>query len=268
MAIIPEPTSEQCSRIGGLRGFLVDMDGVIYRGKQVIAGAPEALRRMRERGRLLMLTNNSTKESEPLAAWLRERGFDLAAEDLLIITEIAEHWLCVHHATDRLLVIGEDHFLARLRRAGLELVTPAQWREADVVVIACDLRADHDKLGAALNALKNGAEFIATNPDMTVQGDDGVRLEAGAYASMLAQLSGRAPLVLGKPEAICYRYALDRLGLPAEQVAMVGDNLDTDISGARANGLFGVLVLTGLTGQPSPLADLTVPDIARFAGLL
>jgi HAD superfamily hydrolase (TIGR01450 family) len=256
------------ARLAALRGFLVDMDGVIYRGTQALPGAADALRALERRGRVLMLTNNSTKERGPLARTLDVMGFDLPPERILIVNQVAIDYLLTHHRHDRILALGEDHLLRDLAERGLCVLRRERWREATVVLMACRLTVDHDWLGAALNALLNGAAFIATSLDMTVNGDDGLRLEVGAYSEMLARICGRAPLVVGKPEAVCYRYALRLLEVPAELVAMIGDNPDTDLAGARRNGLFGVQVLSGVSHSPSELADLTVSDLAAFARLL
>ncbi len=255
-------------RLRAVKGFLVDMDGVIYRGAVPVPGAADALRALRARGPVLMLTNNSTKQAEPLAADLRRMGFDIPVGDIIIVTEIVERWLLDRHAGAALLVLAEDHVRARLAHAGFEIVRAADWRRASVVVVGCRLTMDHDLLGAALNALHGSAAFVATNPDLTVNGDDGLRLEAGAYVDMLSRLSGREPTVIGKPAKPCYDHALTRLGVPAVRTAMIGDNPDTDIRGARDHGLFGVLVLTGLAATASPWADLTVADIGAFARVL
>jgi 4-nitrophenyl phosphatase len=263
---MPEPDA---ARLRSLRAFVLDMDGVLYRGQTPLPGAAEALVALRRRGRVLMLTNNSTKVSSLLTAWLRSLGFAIALEEILVVTEVAEGWLRRQLPGRRLLVLGEDHFRRRLGSAGFTVVD--DWRRAEAVVVACRLDLRHDDLGAALNALRAGAAFVATNPDLTVDGDDGLRLEAGAYARMLAGLCGREPTVIGKPEAPMYDAAFARLGIvraDASAVAMIGDNPDTDIAGARRNGLFGVHVLSGVAREPAAEADLVVADLAAFARVL
>ncbi|MBA2480495.1 MAG: HAD-IIA family hydrolase [Planctomycetes bacterium] len=255
-------------RLRALRGFLVDMDGVIYRGSQAIPGAAHALASLQRHGPVLMLTNNSTKEPGSLALQLTRLGFDLPSERIIIVTEIARDHLLRRHRLDRILVLGEDHVAMSLRAAGLAVVDAREWRQASVVLSACSRTMDHALLGAGLNALMAGAVFLCTNCDLTVDGDAGRQLEAGAYARLLAGLCGREPTYLGKPEATCFAYALGRLGTRADETAMIGDNLDTDIRGARDNGLFGALVLSGLTAEASPLADISVPDIGAFAAMV
>jgi HAD superfamily hydrolase (TIGR01450 family) len=144
-------------RVSGLKAFVLDMDGVLYRGERAIPGSAEALAALRRRGKCLMLTNNSTKERAPLAASLRRIGIDVTPEEILIVTEVAERWLGMKHEGERLLVLGEDHFRARLAAAGFTVLEPKAWRDAQVVVCACRLTMDHDLLGAALNALLAGA---------------------------------------------------------------------------------------------------------------
>jgi 4-nitrophenyl phosphatase len=251
-------------RLASAKAFLLDMDGVLYRGERAIPGAAEALAALRRRGRVLMVTNNSTKERAPLSAAMRRMGLDVAPEEILIVTEVAERWLRVKHDGARLLVLGEDHFRAQLDRAGFAIVEPKAWRDAQVVVCACRLTMDHDLLGAALNALKAGAAFVATNPDLVVDGDDGLRLEAGAYARLLEKLSGSEPAVIGKPERPCFDVALQRLGVSADQAVMIGDNPDTDVAGGRRNGLASVHVLSGITRNPASQADVIAEDLTDF----
>jgi 4-nitrophenyl phosphatase len=255
-------------RLRALRGFLVDMDGVIYRGATAIPGAAAALASLQEYGPVMMLTNNSTKEHAALEAQLMRMGFAIPAERIIIVTEIARDHLLRHHRYERILVLGEDAFAAYLRAAGLAVVSPSEWREATVVLSACSRTMDHATLGAGLNALAAGAHFLCTNCDLTVNGDAGLQLEAGAYAQLLARLCGREPTYVGKPVSACFDYALRRLGTAAAATAMIGDNLDTDIRGARDNGLLGALVLTGLTAAPSSLADVSAPDISAFAAMV
>ncbi len=256
------------ARLRSLRGFLVDMDGVIYRGTMAIPGAAAALAALLDHGPVMMLTNNSTKEQDSLAMLLARLGFAIPPDRIILVTEIARDHLLRRHRGDRILVLGEDHFVHYLRSAGLTVVDPREWGDATVVLSANSRTMDHALLGAGLNALAAGATFLCTNRDLTVNGDDGLQLEAGTYAQLLARLCGREPVYLGKPEPACFAYALRSLGTRAEDTAMIGDNLDTDIRGARDNRLFGVLVLTGLTPQASPLADLTTPDIGAFARMV
>jgi 4-nitrophenyl phosphatase len=251
-------------RLAGAKAFLLDMDGVLYRGERAIPGAAEALIALRRRGRVLMVTNNSTKERAPLSATLRGMGIDVAPDEILIVTEVAERWLRIKHEGARLLVLGEDHFRAQLGRAGFTVVDQRAWREAQFVVCACRLTMDHDLLGAALNALIAGAAFVATNPDLVVDGDDGLRLEAGAYARLLEKLSGREPAVIGKPERPCFDVALNRLGVAADQAVMIGDNPETDVAGGRRNGLVAVHVLSGVTRRPAGDADAVAEDLTDF----
>jgi 4-nitrophenyl phosphatase len=249
-------------RLGRIAACVLDMDGVLYRGRTPIPGAAEALAALRRRGPVLMLTNNSTRQRRPLADRLAGMGFAVAPDDIVIVNEVAVAWLAARHPGRRLLVLGEEHLCDDLRAAGFPVVE--DWRQAEVV--ACCLGISHRLLGSALNALRAGAAFVATNPDLVVDGDDGLDLEAGAYVRLLADLCGHEPAVIGKPEAPCFAHILVRLGIADPgRVAMVGDNPDTDVAGARRNGLFAVQVLSGVAATGSREADLVVPDLGAFA---
>jgi HAD superfamily hydrolase (TIGR01450 family) len=255
-------------RLRTLQGVLLDMDGVLYRGESAIPGAVKALARLRRRQRLGFLTNNSTKERSGLVRHLQRLGFAIESQEIILVMDVVERHLLTYHRQLRCLVLAEDHVRERLRSCGITVVAPAQWRDAQLVLCGCRLSMSHDDLGAALNALCAGAVFISTNPDLTVDGDDGQRLEAGAYTALLAQCSGRTPLVIGKPEAACFSHALNQLALDASRVAMVGDNPDTDILGGHRQGLLSVHVLSGITEKPAKQADLVCADLEAFATLV
>jgi 4-nitrophenyl phosphatase len=268
MSTAGDPGPQLMRRLAALRGAVLDMDGVLYRGHRAIPGSIAGLASLRSHLQLRFLTNNSTKERGRLAAQLQGQGFAIAGEDIILVVDLLERHLLAEHRSRRLLVLAEEHVRERLRQQGLTLVPPEAWRQAEVLVVGCSLTASHDLLGACLNALRAGAVFIATNPDLSVDGDDGQRLEAGAYAQMLALASGRQPLVLGKPEPPGFAWALASMGLERSVVAMIGDHPDTDIAGARRHGLLPVQVLSGIASVGSPDAELVLPDLQAFAALL
>jgi len=259
------PIPEAWSRLQPMRGAILDMDGVLYRGETAIPGAIQALEVLRRHLAIAFLTNNSTKRREPLVEHLRSLGFTIHASEIILVADVLERHLLTHHAGAPILLLGEDHLHERLRQAGLVLIEATQWRQAAVVVCACRLSMSHDLLGAALNALRQGATFVLTNPDLTVDGADGQRLEAGAYGRMLALATGRQPVVLGKPETPAYDLALGQLGLPAAAVMMIGDNPDTDLDGARRHGLLSIQVLSGISQAPSSQADLVFTNLGLVA---
>jgi 4-nitrophenyl phosphatase len=267
--MVAAPKGGLLARLGALAGAILDMDGVLYRGREPIPGAREALESLRARLRVRFLTNNSTKQARPLSEQLSRLGFPVAPEDITTIADVATAWLSKRHPGKRLLVLGEDHFAAQLTQAGFQVVAPGNWRRAEIVVSACRLGMDHLLLGSALNALRHGALFVVTNPDLVVDGEGGQQLEAGAYAGMLARASGRAAdVVLGKPEAPAYEAALSGLGIPAERTVMIGDNPDTDVIGGRRQGMLALQVLSGVSPEPSAHADLCLPDLASCARMI
>jgi len=261
-------TPAQREAMQSLRGAVLDMDGVLYRGSTAIPGSIDGLALLRRHLRLRFFTNNSTKERTKTVAQLAAMGFSIAPDEIILVMDLVERLLLADHRGRRLLVIAEDHVRDRWRAGGLHLVEAAAWREAEVVVCAVRLTADHALLSAALNALHHGAVFIASNPDLTVNGDDGLRLEAGSYARLLESASGRAPTMIGKPEAPGFLQAMQELALAPEQTAMIGDHPDTDIAGAVRLGMFPVHVLSGITRNPAQNAGFVAENLFSFAAAL
>lgn len=251
-----------------IRGLLIDMDGVIYQGSKPIPGAVQAIDTLKDRFKILMLTNNSSKEAGPLASFLQSKGFELQAQDILIVTEVICDYLKTHYPTKTILVIGEPHFRTMLNNSGLRTVGPEHWTKADLVLCGNSKDMNRTMLEAGLNALHKGAIFLLSNPDKLVNKETGYSIGTGAFGALLESLSGVSPIVIGKPEAPSYKYALKKLGLTPAETAMIGDNPETDIAGAVNNNLTGVLVLSGIAKTSSPLAHITIDSIADLAKAL
>lgn len=259
------------------QAFLVDMDGVLTHGSSALPGAADALRRIQAQGRVVLLTNNSTRSRREVSRYLSSLAFDVTALDVLPTSTLAARHLRDHAGATTVWVVGEEGLREELGIAGHTVADRpghAEW-----VVVGMDRGLDYEKLRLALQALLGGARLLATNEDATYPTDDGVVPGAGAVVGALRGMGYVPEAVVGKPSRYAFEIALAQLAVPAERVLMIGDRLETDIAGACAAGLDSALVLTGVsaasdlararvrpTWVAASLADLCAGRAERCAG--
>ncbi len=260
--------------LAGLRGLLIDLDGVVYTGRQAIPGSAGFLHEARRRGLpFFLVTNNSTATPETVAQRLRGMDIQVDAGEIVTSAEAAVAYVVnesPHGA--RVLLIGETGLREAVARTDLEVVAEG---DADWVVVGLDRQFTYAKLVAITRAIQNGARFVATNADPLLPSEGGLlNPGAGSIIAAIETATGMQPIIVGKPSPGLFQRGLDRLGSPPpDSVAMVGDRLDTDIIGARQVGLKTILVLTGGTteqqlGSATVRPDVVVADLAGVAGLL
>jgi 4-nitrophenyl phosphatase len=236
------------------RAFLLDIDGVFVRGGEPLPGAAPALAQLREHGRVLLLTNNSTKSRAGTAERLREAGIPVEPEEVLPSSYVAAQYLRRRFGSTRFWYIGEAGIREEMELAGHILVSP---KEAEWIVVGMDRALTYEKLAAALRALLRGARLLATNEDPTFPTPEGLVPGAGAVVGALRGMGFPPEIVVGKPAPIAFHVALELLNLRPAEILMIGDRLDTDIAGALALGMDTALVLSGVT-QPDDLKETEV----------
>jgi 4-nitrophenyl phosphatase len=248
-----------------LRAFIFDMDGVIYRGKTVLPGAPELIVRLRREGiPFLFLTNNSTTPPRAVAERLREMGITVTAADIMTSAEATASFLASEKPGCRVLVVGEEGIQRALTEQGFTLTT--EHRLADAVVVGMDREATYARLKEASLAIQAGARFLATNLDASLPSEEGLIPGAGSLVGMLEIASRVRAHAIGKPEAGIFRQALARLGVEPEVTAAVGDRPETDILGGQAANLKTIAVLTGV-GRREDFEQMLVPPDWIFEDL-
>ncbi|MCX7750838.1 MAG: HAD-IIA family hydrolase [Candidatus Bipolaricaulota bacterium] len=231
------------------RGFVLDIDGVLLRGRTPLPGAAAALAALRQLGPVVLLTNNSTKSRRGAASRLRELGLPVEAEELVPSSYVAARYLREEHGPVRFWYLGEEGIAEEMALAGHGPVPP---EEADWLVVGMDRGLTYAKLAQALGALLRGARLLATNRDPTYPTEDGLVPGGGAVVGALEGMGFPPEVVVGKPSPIAFRAALAALGVRPEEALMIGDRLETDIAGAQGVGMDTAFVLTGI----STLADV------------
>lgn len=244
-----------------VRAVVVDVDGTVVLGDEPIPGATPAIRRLREAGlEVLFLSNNPTKRREQYVDRLAPHGIDVDPERTLTAASITGEYLAAEHADDDIFVVGSSGLLAGLRERGLAVdASPA---EADIVLGSMDRAFDYGTLSRAMWALDDAdTTFLGTDPDMTIPTADRAEPGTGAILHAIGGVTGREPdRILGKPSPVAASTVLDRLGVPAEDVLVVGDRLDTDIELGRRAGMSTAVVLSGITDRRDVDAADPAPD--------
>ncbi|WP_299441352.1 HAD-IIA family hydrolase [uncultured Rhodospira sp.] len=238
-------------------GLILDLDGVLYRGAEAIPNAPAFLDALTARGLpYVLLTNNARATAITAAAKLKGLGMPVPAERI-----VTAGWATCRgldaRGRHRVRVFGPATLHAEARAAGLDIDPGAQ--TPDAVLVGYDPALRVGDLAEAARLVRAGAALVATNPDPTIPGADGLDPECGALVAFLETATGRRAEIGGKPSRDIVHHALERLGLPAHGVLMVGDTLETDIAGAAAAGLRSVLVATGNTATLDDIDGASVP---------
>ncbi|MGC8781540.1 MAG: HAD-IIA family hydrolase [Anaerolineae bacterium] len=248
-----------------LRGFILDMDGVVYRGQEVVPGAAEFIAGLRRAGiPFVYLTNNSSTSADRVADRLRGMGIEADAAEIITSAEVTAAEVSRAVEGRRALVIGEEGLHRALAAAGFAPVE--DHRQADVVVVGIDRQVTYGRLREAALAIRRGAPFYATNTDRTLPSELGLVPGAGAIVGFLEIATDVKPTVFGKPAPGFFLYALRRLGTPAELTAAIGDRPETDILGAQRAGLRTIAVLSG-AGTAGEFAAMQPPPDWIFPSL-
>lgn len=239
---------KSAAALRGMSALILDMDGVLYHGDRPVAGAREAVRWLRGKGKkLIFSTNNSVSTRAAYSRKLARMGISARESEIVTSGYATAVYLRERCPRARIYVVGENGLRSELKRAGLKLVPPEEAEKATHVVAGLDRAINYHKIERGLRALLAGAEFIATNDDAAYPTETGLSPGAGASIGALAGCSGREPsLVIGKPSPYMIKIALGLLGTKPSETAIIGDRLDTDVRAGRKAGLRTILVLSGV----------------------
>lgn len=237
------------------KGYLIDLDGTMYKGKEPIPEAPLFIQQLRDKKiPFLFLTNNSTKTPESAAKNLQENfGIKAFPNEVYTSSLATADYLKSLGKGNKVFVIGEEGLKQALRNKGFV----EDLNDPDYVVLGLDETATYEKFKIATLAIRKGAQYIVTNKDTNLPTEKGLVPGAGSLAALLTTATRVEPTFVGKPETIIMEEALKLLDLPAQDVLMVGDNYETDILAGINSDIDSLLVLTGFTNRED-LADVSV----------
>jgi len=263
-------------------GLLIDLDGVVWIGREPVPGSAEALRALLDAGkRLVFVTNNPGRLPAAYAERLRELGVEVSPEQIVTAGMVAARLAGEAAGDGGAFVIGAPALKEMVAAAGASLLEGEAAWEADVVVVSGHRDFDYAELLAAKRALDRGAALVATSRDPTMPFPGGEVPGTGAVLAAVETASGRRAEIAGKPERHLFEMAIEAVrgsfrtdGVQKEprdmDLAMIGDRVSSDVAGGRAAGLETILVLSGTTSRQEAEAADPAPDhvLANLSGLL
>jgi HAD superfamily hydrolase (TIGR01450 family) len=241
---------------------LLDLDGCVWIGETLTRAAPEAISELRSAGKsLVFLTNNSRRSPEEYVRKLWSLGLRASLEEVVTAGAALQYVLADRRLGQRTYVIGSQAIFRHVADAGQRIVNGTERQaSAELVVVAGHDAFSYAELEAATRALLQGADLVAADRDRMFPAEDGMSPGTGAIVAALEYATRRKAQVVGKPEPQIFRTALDRLG--PGRTLMIGDRLDSDLSGAAAAGLDAAIVLTGVSSRADAEAALDPAPVA------
>ncbi|HOU09615.1 MAG TPA: HAD-IIA family hydrolase [Clostridiales bacterium] len=246
------------------RFFVLDMDGTFYLGDRLIDGAADFVDTLKASGKdYCFFSNNSSNNVESCLQKLERAGFKTTPDRIVISSHVAADYLNTRHPGQTVFLLGNEKLTADFIAAGI----PLTLENPDVVVLGFDTTLTYEKIRAAAQYIQQGAFFIATHPDLNCPVEGGFIPDTGSMIELFAASTGKRPLVLGKPTAFTVDYLTKKLGCERDELAFVGDRLETDIAIGADHHIPCVLVLSGITTNEmyaaSPIrADIVTPKLA------
>ncbi len=251
------------------RGFLIDMDGVIYRGGELIPGAAEFIAELQTSDTpFSFLTNNSQRTRRDVATRLQRMGIEIEERHVFTCAIATARFLAQQLPGGTAYVIGEGGLLQALHANGYAIVD----HDPDYVVVGEGRAFTFEMFEAATRMIAEGAKLIATNLDPNCPTQHGMRPGCGAIVAMLETATGLKAFSVGKPSPVMMRMARKELGLATAETTIIGDTMETDIVGGVQLGYRTVLVLSGGTRREDLARyayrpDIIVDSIADLRGL-
>lgn len=269
-----EELAAACRKI---RHVALDMDGTIYLGSNLFPFTRDFLSKLRNNGiGYSFLTNNPTRSLDDYVAKLRKMGIEAERSEVYTTAVATIDYIREHYPdARRLFVLGTPSMTAEFEAAGFEMCADDPADCPDLLVVAFDTTLTYPRLCRAAWWASQGLPYIATNPDRVCPTDQEVVLvDCGSICTCIEHATGRTPdIVIGKPNPDMLRGIMSHYGLQADEIAMCGDRIYTDVAMARNAGALGVLVLSGETTletamNSDPQPPVTALNISVFADLL
>lgn len=255
-------------RLQDVRCFLLDMDGTFYLGNVLLPGSLEFIEAVRRSGRdFLFLTNNSSRSAEHYVKKLARMGLAIGMEKVITSGQATASACRERFAGKRAFVLGNEFLMDELRAGGVGI----DQLHPDYVIIGYDTTLDYAKMTAVCDFVRAGLPYVATHPDFNCPTETGFAPDIGAIIAFIEASAGRRPdLIVGKPHRGIVDAALERTGLAASELAMVGDRLYTDVATGLNHGMTSILVLSGETTPEMAAASDIKPHLTygRLADMI
>jgi len=236
------------AHLDNIKGLIIDMDGVLWRDKEPIGNLVKNFERIKALGlKFVLATNNATRTIAEHQAKLRQFGVDVPRVQILGSGQATGIYLRNKFGEGaRVYVIGQPSLVDTMKEYGLKVVKNPT-NAVNVVVVSFDSDFNYEKLKIASLLVQKGSALVGTNSDLTLPSPEGLMPGAGINLRAVELASSQTGIVVGKPEPLLYKMALQRLGLHPSETLAIGDRFETDIVGAQKAGIHSALVLSGVS---------------------
>lgn len=223
-------------------GFMIDMDGTVYKGNETIPGAKEFISFLKkEKTPFVFLTNNSSNTRNHYHKKLTSMGFDVEEKNILTSTLATVRFIKEKRPGSKVFIIATPDVTREIEELGIE----SSENEPDIVLLTFDRTITFDKINKAYHFMLNGTELIATHPDDLCPTETGYDVDIGQFIHLLVMLTGEPATIIGKPSRLMLEMAAKEMDIDDKNAIMVGDRLYTDIRMASDAGIRSIMVLTG-----------------------
>ena len=242
------------------------MDGTLYLGDRLFDFTKELLLKIRQSGAdYLFMTNNSSKSVSAYIEKLERLGIKSVKEDFITSSQATVYFLKKHHPNARLYVCGTQSLKDELKENGFTVTE--NLCEVDAIVMGFDTELTFKKLEDVCKLLlSRDLPYIATNPDYVCPTEYGSVPDCGSVCDMIYNATQKRPIVIGKPEALMPKLAMEMKGVSKERTAVVGDRIYTDIKSGISAGCVSILVMSGETTEEILEASHDKPDLVIESG--
>lgn len=248
---------------------MIDMDGTVYKGGNVIPGAVEFIEFLvNSEMPFVFLTNNSSSPRSYYFNKLRKMGFRVLEENVITSNIATIRYVLEKYPGKKVYPIASEDVIEEIKNAGINITD----KDPDVVYLTFDKTIDYAKINAGFHFISNGAKLVATHPDDVCPTEDSYDVDIGPFIRLFESISGCKAEIVGKPNRLMLEMAAVEMGVQIEEAVMIGDRLYTDIKMASEACISSILVLTGETSKkdletseikPTYVLE-SVSDIPRF----
>lgn len=248
-------------RLRNIKLFLFDMDGTLYLGDRLYDFTRELLAAIRKSGgKYMFMTNNSSKSVNAYIEKLKKLGIDAQKEDFITSSQATAWYLKKHYAGKTLYVCGTQSLKQELAENGFSITEDVD--QTECIVMGFDTELSFQKLhDISFMLCTRELPYIATNPDYVCPTEFGSVPDCGSVCDMIFNATGKRPLVIGKPEPLMPQLAMEHTQIPAEQTAVIGDRIYTDVKSGLNAGALAILVMSGETTRQILEASADKPDL-------
>ena len=227
--------------------FLLDIDGTVCKGTQLLDGVKDFLEDAKSRGgKCLFITNNATKSVNDYKVYFENMGLDVKEDDFVTTAIVTAEYLKKYHDKEMIFVVGTDSFIQELRNKEIQVTQDPMDSAITCVVVSYDNQLTYQKLENVCQILTmRDVDYIATNPDLVCPNEFGFVPDCGSICEMIEHAVQRKPRYMGKPDTAIVQFAMKKAGMLKAQALIVGDRLYTDIACGNRAGIDTALVLTG-----------------------